>query len=165
MAPDRLCFAPFESRERYRARFRLADLYLDALRFNAMTTACDALWAGLPMITCPGESFPSRVGASLLAAAGLNDCILPTLAAYEEEAVRLATDRKALQALRKRVAGNRISKPLFDTNQRIRELERAFEGIWDRHVRGMAPEDFDVAPSARPYLLSSTVKVADSSGS
>lgn len=146
VAPDRLCFAPFESRQRYRARFRLADLYLDAFRFNAMTTACDALWAGLPMITCPGESFPSRVGASLLAAAGLNDCILPTLAAYEEEAVRLATDRKALQALRKRVAENRVAKPLFDTNQRVRELERAFEGIWNRHVRGMAPEDFDVAP-------------------
>ena len=142
--PSRMIFAPVESRERYRARFKLADLYLDTRTFTAMTTACDALWAGLPMITCPGDSFPSRVGASLLAAAGLNDCILPTLTAYEEEAVRLAADKSALQALRNCVAEDRLAKPLFDSKQRVRDIEHAFECMWDRHLRRMPPEDFDV---------------------
>jgi predicted O-linked N-acetylglucosamine transferase (SPINDLY family) len=148
VAPGRLCFAPVESRERYRARFRLADLYLDAHRFNAMTTACDALWAGLPILTCAGASFPSRVCASLLAALGLDDCILPDLKTYECEAVRLSGDRKALRALSDRVAANRLSQPLFDAKRRVRQLERAFEEMWERHAKGMPPEDFEVAPGA-----------------
>jgi protein O-GlcNAc transferase len=144
VGPERLHFAPIESRERYRARFRLADLYLDAYRFNAMTTACDALWAGLPMITCPGDSFPSRVGASLLAAVGLSECILPTLPEYENEAVRLATDSEALRALKTRLAQNRLSHPLFDTRRRVKHIEQAFERMWERHLSGRPPEDFDV---------------------
>lgn len=146
--PERLQFAPVESRERYRARQRLADLYLDVHRFNAMTTACDALWTGLPMITFPGEAFATRVGASLLQAVGLEDCVMPSLQAYEDEAVRLATDRRALAGLRARLARERLIRPLFDTPGRVRELEGAFEGIWERHRSGRAPEDFDVARAA-----------------
>ena len=146
VAPGRLHFAPIESRERYRARFRLADLYLDACRFNAMTTACDALWAGLPILTSPGEAFPSRVCASLLAAMDLGDCVLPDLEAYEQEAVRLAGDREALRALWNRVARHRSSTPLFNSAQRVRELERAFEGMWQRHIQGVQPEDFHIQP-------------------
>ena len=112
------------------------------IHFNGLGR--DALWAGLPMITCPGDSFPSRVSASLLAAAGLSDCILPTPKAYEEEAVRLATNNGALQSLKQRVAGNHLTEPLFDTRQRVLELERAFQGMWDRHLRGIDPEDFEV---------------------
>ena len=142
--PSRLVFAPVESRERYRARFKLADLYLDTRTFTAMTTACDAFWAGLPMITCPGESFPSRVGASLLTAIGLNDCILPTLNEYEETAIHLATDQQSLQALKARLEENRLSRPLFDTQRRVKHIERAFEHMWERHLSGQPPEDFEV---------------------
>jgi protein O-GlcNAc transferase len=142
--PERLCFAPLESRERYRARYRLADLYLDAYWFNAMTTACDAFWAGLPMITCPGESFASRVGASLLTALGMSDCIFATLQEYEDEAVRLAADLGALQALKARLAQNRLSRPLFDTQRRVKHIERAFERMWEQHLSGQPPEDFEV---------------------
>jgi len=142
---SRLVAAPVESRERYRARFALADLYLDTRLFTAMTTACDALWAGLPLITCPGSAFPSRVSASLLNAAGLDDCVLPDLAAYENRAVELATNPPMLQALRARVAANRQGSALFDAQARVRQLEQAFEGMWQRHVAGKPPEDFDVA--------------------
>jgi predicted O-linked N-acetylglucosamine transferase (SPINDLY family) len=141
---DRLHFAPLETRERYRARFRLADLYLDTRWFNAMTTACDALWAGLPILTCPGEAFPSRVCASLLAASGLQDCILVDLAAYEEKAVALARDPAALQSLRSRVEASRTAGGLFDSRRRVGELEAAFDAIWRRHLGGAPPEDVDV---------------------
>lgn len=146
VASERLCFAPLESRERYRARFRLADLYLDAYSFNAMTTACDALWAGLPIITCAGESFPSRVCASLLTAMGMEDCVFSDLKIYEEEAVRLSADKDRMRALENSVEANRNDRPLFNSQQRVRELERAFEGMWERHRNGMPPEDFDVQP-------------------
>ncbi|HEX7954549.1 MAG TPA: tetratricopeptide repeat protein [Burkholderiales bacterium] len=142
--PSRLVFAPLESRERYRVRFQLADLYLDTRTFTAMTTACDALWAGLPMITCSGQSFPSRVSASLLTAAGLEDCILADLGAYEDFAVDAVGNPQSLQSLRQRVVANRHTFPLFDTGARVRQLEQAFEGMWQRHKRRQPPEDFDV---------------------
>lgn len=144
--PSRLVFAPIESRERYRARFKLADLYLDTRTFTAMTTACDALWAGLPMITSPGQAFPSRVSASLLTAAGLQDCILPDLDAYESTAVELAGDPRSLGDLQRRITANRNSNPLFDTERRVRQLENAFEVMWQRHSLGLPPEDFDALP-------------------
>ncbi len=144
--PSRLVFAPVESRERYRARFQLADLYLDTRIFTAMTTACDALWAGLPMITTPGVAFPSRVSASLLTAAGLEDCILSDLVTYENMAVELAGNPLLLRDLHDRAAANRNSSPLFDTGQRVRQLENAFEAMWQRHLQGLPPEDFEALP-------------------
>lgn len=146
----RLCFAPIESRDRYRARFRLADLYLDTRYFTAMTTACDALWAGLPLITCPGEAFTSRVCASLLSAIGLEDCILPDLDAYEHMAVGLASDPSRLAGLRERLARNRLSTPLFDTEARVRQLEAAFAEMWRRHLAGLPPASFDVKRQPKP---------------
>lgn len=146
----RLCFAPIESRERYRARFRLADLYLDTRYFTAMTTACDALWAGLPLITCPGEGFTSRVSASLLTAIGLDDCILPDLDAYENTAVELASDPIRLAGLRERLARNRLTTSLFDTEARVRQLEAAFGEMWRRNLAGLPPESFDVKRQAKP---------------
>lgn len=148
--PERLCFAPVESRERYRARFRLADLYLDTRYFTAMTTACDALWAGLPLITSPGEGFTSRVSASLLAAIGLEDCILPDLDAYEHAAVELASDPSRLARLRDRLARNRLTTPLFDTEARVRQLEAAFAEMWRRHLAGLPPASFEVQRPPRP---------------
>lgn len=148
--PGRLCFAPVESRERYRARFRLADLYLDTRYFTAMTTACDALWAGLPLITSPGEGFTSRVSASLLAAIGMEDCILSDLDAYEKTAIELASDPSRLAGLRERLAHNRLTTPLFDTEARVRQLEAAFSEMWRRHLAGLAPASFEVQRQPRP---------------
>ncbi len=103
---ERLIFAPFESRERYRARFRLADLFLDTPVFNAMTTACDALAAGLPVLTVRGSSFPSRVAASLLSAAGFTDGIVDSLEHYREQALAWSAHRGVLARLRKEKLGN-----------------------------------------------------------
>lgn len=150
VAGDRLIFAPFESRDRYRSRFRLADLYLDTRYFTAMTTACDALWAGLPLITCPGDGFTSRVSASLLAAIGLEDCILPDLEAYEKTATELASDPLRLAGLRERLARNRLTTPLFDTEARVRQLEAAFGEMWRRHLAGLPPASFDVKRQPTP---------------
>jgi protein O-GlcNAc transferase len=126
--PARLVFAEFESRERYLARHRLADLMLDAANHSALTTACDALGMGVPMLTFGGgTAFANRGGESVLRAAGLPELVAADRAAYVEMAVHLASDRSALQALRDRLARNRRSAPLFDTAGRIRELETALE--------------------------------------
>ncbi len=143
-----LFFAPFESRERYRARFRLADLFLDTPVFNAMTTACDALIAGLPLLTVPGASFPSRVAASLLTAGGFADGIVPSLDAYRDQAVEWGRNPGILGRLRRDKLANPLATPLFDTAGRVRQLEMAYEEMWRRYRLGMSPESFDVV--ARP---------------
>jgi protein O-GlcNAc transferase len=126
--PARLVFAQFESRDRYLARHRLADLMLDASNHSALTTACDALGMGVPMLTFGGgNAFANRGGESVLRAAGLPELVAADRAAYVETAVRLASDRNSLQSVRDRLAHNRKSAPLFDTAGRIRELEAAFE--------------------------------------
>src|SRR5213078_1577334 len=96
------------------ARHRLADLFLDTLPYNAHTTASDALWAGLPVLTRIGETFAGRVGASLLNAIGLPELVTTTSQAFEALAIDLATRPDRLQAIRHRLAGNRLSTPLFD---------------------------------------------------
>lgn len=144
--PARLAFAPFEpSRDpRYLARHRLGDLMLDSLHHNAMTSACDALGAGLPVLTLRGAALASRAGESLLSAAGLPELVTKDAEDYVRTAVRLATDRTKLQALRQRLAANRHTAPLFDTAGRVRALERAFQGMYDRMMRGEPPASFDV---------------------
>jgi len=145
VSPDRLKFAPFESRERYRARFRLADLFLDTLIFNAMTTACDALWAGLPVITCPGEKLASRVAASLLTAIGLPEGIALDLTDYENKAFELATNPDKLEAIKARLRDNRNATPLFDTEKQVKHLEAAYQAMLDTHLSGKQPTSFKVA--------------------
>jgi predicted O-linked N-acetylglucosamine transferase (SPINDLY family) len=98
------------------------------------------------MITTPGEAFPSRVSASLLTAAGLEDCILPDLETYENMAAELSGNPRSLRDLRHRVTANRDSHPLFDTGHRVRQLENAFEGMWQRYLQGLTPEDFEALP-------------------
>lgn len=146
VSSDRLKFAPFESRERYRARFRLADLFLDTLVFNAMTTACDALWSGLPIVTCPGQNFASRVASSLLAAIGLQEGIAYDLKDYEDKAFELATNRDKLEALKAKLRDNRDAMPLFDTEGQVRHLEAAYEVMLERYLSGKCPASFRVAP-------------------
>jgi predicted O-linked N-acetylglucosamine transferase (SPINDLY family) len=146
VAPARLVFAAMAEKPRHLARHRLAQLFLDTPSCNAHTTASDALWAGLPVLTRPGETFASRVAASLLAAARLPELVVPDREAYVETAVRLATDPPVLAALTARLRSEPARLPLFDTPRTVRALERAYAAMWERHRRGAPPEGFDVAP-------------------
>lgn len=127
--PARLIFAPRVHPAEYLARFQLADLFLDTLPFNGGTTASDALWMGLPLLTCSGLTFASRMAGSLLRAIGLPELITDNLSAYEALAVALAQDRARLTELRARLAANRSTHPLFDTPRLVRALEDAFERV------------------------------------
>ncbi len=129
----RLIAAPKVPFADHLARHRQADLFLDTLPYNAHTTANDALWTGLPVLTCLGESFPGRVGASLLEAIGLPELIARSLADYEAMAVALAQDRTRLQSIKAKLARNRDSHPLFDTQRSTRHLEAAYRTMWSRY--------------------------------
>jgi predicted O-linked N-acetylglucosamine transferase (SPINDLY family) len=133
----RLVFAESVPQDRHLARMALADLFLDTLPYNAHTTTSDALWAGVPVVTCAGETFASRVAGSLLHAAGLPDLVTSSLTEYEALALGLARDREALTALRKRVAASRGS-PLFDTARITRDLEAIYEEMWQEFLTGPA---------------------------
>ncbi|MBF0304806.1 MAG: hypothetical protein HQL41_04035, partial [Alphaproteobacteria bacterium] len=142
--PARLIFAPMLPKDRHLARLRHAGLFLDTFFCNAHTTASDALWAGVPVLTVPGVHFPARVAASLVHAVGLPELAVPDHATYRDTAIALATDPARLDDLRARLAVNRLTTPLFDTDAFARKLETAFETIWDRHCRGLAPEMIDL---------------------
>jgi predicted O-linked N-acetylglucosamine transferase (SPINDLY family) len=144
IAPERIVFAPRVSMEEHLSRHRLADLFLDTAPYNAHSTASDALWAGLPVLTCVGGAFAGRVGASLLHAAGLSELIVDSLAEYELRAVELATTPVRLGALRAQLARNRATHPLFDTDRLRRHVECAYATMWDRQRRGEAPAGFAV---------------------
>lgn len=136
--PGRLVFAPRAPKDAHLARHAHADLFLDTRYYNAHTTAVDALYVGLPVLTCPGESFASRVGASVAAAAGLEKLIVPDLQAYEHKALALARDPERLTAARNHLNGVRKSA-LFDTAAYARHLEQGFEAMWARHLEGLPP--------------------------
>jgi predicted O-linked N-acetylglucosamine transferase (SPINDLY family) len=144
IAPARLVFAPPMEPSEHLARHRLADLVLDTFYYNAHTTASDALWAGLPVLTCPGEAFASRVGASLLQALGLDELIAGSRGEYESLALAFATEPDRLSAVRKRLAGNLRTHPLFDTGRFTRHIEAAYAAMWERHQRGLAPDHIEV---------------------
>ncbi len=129
IGPERLIFAPRLPLPEHLARHRQADLFLDTLPYNAHTTASDALWAGLPLLTCRGETFAGRVAASLLTAVGLPELITSSLEEYEATALALATDAARLAGLREKLAGNRDTAPLFDTDRFARALEDAYRRI------------------------------------
>ena len=141
----RLVFAPrIESMADHLARLSLADLFLDTLPCNAHTTAVDALWAGLPVLTCVGSTFPGRVAASLLHAIGLPEMVTPSLSAYEALAFRLATEQSVLADVRAKLARNRMHCALFDTAKFTRHLEAAYRGMLAAATQGRAPESFAV---------------------
>jgi predicted O-linked N-acetylglucosamine transferase (SPINDLY family) len=145
VSPDRLVFAPKTPlMEDHLARYRLADIFLDTLHFNAHTTASDALWAGLPVLTCAGRTYASRVAGSLLHAVGLPELITDSLEAYEALALKLARDAALLASFRQRLARDRDTCPLFDTTRFTRHLEAAYTAMWERQQRGEAPESFAV---------------------
>jgi len=121
-------------------RLQLADLVLDTRPVCAHTTASDALWAGVPVLTCPGDTFVSRVAGSLLQAVELPELIAACLAEYESIARELAHDRPRLEALKARLAHNRGECRLFDSVRYTRDLEELFERMHERCARGLAPD-------------------------
>lgn len=121
--PGRIVFAPRLAAREHLARLQRADLVLDTLPYNAHTTASDALWVGVPVVTCPGPTFASRVAASLLAAAGLTETTVATLTDYEELAAALARDPGRLQAMRQRLRAQRDTCALFDSARFARDFE------------------------------------------
>jgi predicted O-linked N-acetylglucosamine transferase (SPINDLY family) len=144
VSSNRLIYAPHVSNEIHLARYRLADLFLDTFLYNAHTTAIEALWAGLPVLTCPGRVMPSRVAASLLSAVGLDEMIASSPQQYEEVAYYLATQKNELAHIRDKLARNREAAPLFDTERQVRNLETAYQTMWHKHETGQPPESFHV---------------------
>jgi len=144
IAGERLIFARALPFAEHLAREKLADLFLDTFPYNAHTTASDALFAGLPVLTRMGETFASRVAASLLRAVGLPELITATEAEFEELAVDLANDAERYRALRRRLRQNRLTAPLFDCQAFTRHIETAYTAIYDRYQAGLPPEHVDV---------------------
>src|SRR4029077_4892538 len=130
VARDRVVFGPMTALPENLARQRLADLFLDTLPYNAHTTAGDALWAGLPVLTWTGDTFAGRVAGSLLNAIGLADMIVETRDVYTSAAIRLAREPDALRNIRERLVANRRTCPLFDTARFARHIESAYVGMW-----------------------------------
>jgi predicted O-linked N-acetylglucosamine transferase (SPINDLY family) len=142
----RIVFAPpIQAADQHLARLSLADLFLDTLPYNAHTSACDALWAGVPLLTLLGNSFAGRAAASALSAVGLRGLIAHTPAAYEAMALSLARNPDALAEIRGQLARNREASALFDPARFTRHLELAFETMWARHQKREPPASFAVA--------------------
>jgi len=149
VAPDRLVFAARVGASDHLARHRLADLFLDTQPYGAHTTASDALWAGLPVLTVEGPTFAARVAASLLHAVGMPELVTPSLQAYETHALALARDAASLAALKAKLARNRQTHPLFDTARFTRDLEKCYVTMWERAESGLPPQSFAVESAPR----------------
>ncbi len=148
VSAERLVFASRTSLpEDHFARLGHADLFLDTWPYNAHATACDALWAGCPVITLPGETFASRVAGSLLTTLGMTDLIADSPQHYEQLAVELAQDSHRLANVRERLWQARATTALFKPEQFARNVERAFSEMWQRHEAGNPPRSFAVEPS------------------
>ena len=138
--PSRLIFAKHMYLPEHLARHKAADLFLDTFHCNAHTTASDALWAGLPVLTCMGESFASRVAASLLFAIGLPELVTETTTDYEALAIELATNFNKLKAIKDTLESNRLTTPLFDTALFARHIEAAYIEMYDRYQAVLPPD-------------------------
>jgi protein O-GlcNAc transferase len=143
--PERLIFAPrMDSGADHLARHRAADLFLDTLPYNAHSTTCDALFAGLPVITCAGGSFAGRVAASMLKAAGLPELVTNNLADYEARARELVADPALLASMQRKLEASRSRCPLFDGDRFRRNIEAAYSAMWDVYRRGESPRGFRI---------------------
>jgi predicted O-linked N-acetylglucosamine transferase (SPINDLY family) len=142
---ERLIFAPRMPPPEHLARHHAADLFIDTLPCNAHTTASDALWAGLPVLTRQGESFAARVAASLLNAIGLPELVTTTQEQYETLAIELATHPQRLAQLREKLRRNRLTTPLFDTELFTRHIENAYTQMYERYQADLSPEHIFVA--------------------
>jgi protein O-GlcNAc transferase len=145
VAPDRLVFAPRLTQAKdHLSRLQLADLFLDTCPYNAHASACDALWAGVPVVTCLGSTFPGRVAASVLHAIGLPELVTESLAEYEGLAATLALDRNRLATIKAKLIRKRDTAPLFDTARFTRDLESAYTIMWKRQQDGLPAASFAV---------------------
>jgi predicted O-linked N-acetylglucosamine transferase (SPINDLY family) len=143
---ERLVCAPFVPNPAdHLARLKLADLFLDTLPYNAHSSACDALWAGVPVVTCRGGTFAGRVAASVLTALGLPELVAPALKDYEALALELARDPALLSQAKRKLVSNRATHPLFDTERFTRHLEAAYRIMWQRSQQGLPPQSFVVS--------------------
>ena len=140
--PSRLIFADrLPQIEEHLARHKHADLFIDTFNYNAHTTASEALWAGLPVVTKQGEQFAARVAASLLNAIGLPELVTTTEADYEALILELASNPEKLTAIKDKLAANRLTEPLFDTKRYTRDFERGLQKVYDLYFAGEAPQD------------------------
>ena len=141
---ERLIFGGRFSVEEYLARYRVCDLFLDTFPYNAGTTASDALWVELPVLTLMGQSFASRVAASLLNAIGLPELITDTQEEYENLAIELATNPEKLGELKKKLSRNRFTEPLFDTPLFTKHIEAAYTQMYERYNLGLKPDHINI---------------------
>jgi len=141
----RLVFAPAVNQTAHLARLSLSDLVLDTLPYNAHTTASDALWTGVPIVTCRGKSFAGRVAASLLTAIDLPELITKDLAAYEALALELALNRGKMASIKERLAVNKPNTPLFDADNFRRNIEGAYSIMMEKARRNETPTGFNVS--------------------
>jgi predicted O-linked N-acetylglucosamine transferase (SPINDLY family) len=149
--PGRLRFADrVPGMPQHLARLRVPDLFLDTLPYNAHTTAIDALWAGLPVLTRIGQAFAGRVAASLLRAIELPELVTTSVGQYEDLAVELATNPSRLAALKQRLAHARLTAPLFDSRSFVKDLETVYTKIYERYRTGLAPDHINVTATAYP---------------
>lgn len=144
--PARLVFAPKMTLADHLARHHHADLFMDTFYYNAHTTTSDALWTGLPVLTCLGNTFAGRVAASLLQAIGMPELITHSHEEYEALALTLATHPDALAAVKQKLDHNRLTQPLFNTALFTAHIEAAYTAMWQRHQQGLAPDHIRVAP-------------------
>jgi predicted O-linked N-acetylglucosamine transferase (SPINDLY family) len=143
--PERIVFADRVPMDEHLTRQRFADLFVDTFNFNAHTTATEALWAGLPVITKPGQGFAARVAGSLLKAVGMSELITPSEKEYEALILDLATKKGKLSNIKKKLATNRLSMPLFDTEKYTRNLEDGYQQAYKRYFDGKHPETIRVS--------------------
>jgi predicted O-linked N-acetylglucosamine transferase (SPINDLY family) len=141
--PERIIFAKRLPLSEHLARHRCADLFLDTLPYNAHTTASDALWAGLPVVTLTGKSFPGRVATSLLKAIDLPELITNTPAAYEALAIELANKPAKLGQIKKQLGQKRLTTPLFNASLLTNNIEAAYKSMHQRNQTGLPPEHID----------------------
>jgi predicted O-linked N-acetylglucosamine transferase (SPINDLY family) len=146
VAADRLVFAArVQAMDAHLARYRQADLFLDTLPYGAHATARDALWAGLPVLTCTGNAFATRVAASLLVALNLPELVTTNLEQYAAQALMLAHSPSVLAEVRAKLSDQRVRRPVFDTERYRRQLESAYFTMHERQQRGASPQSLDVA--------------------
>ena len=143
---QRLLFAPRAEYVEHLGRLALADVFLDTLPFNAGTTASDALWAGLPVLTRSGEAFAARMAGSLLHAIGMPELVTSSPEAYVALAIRLGKEPEFLAATKAKLGANRFTRPLFNTDRFRRHIEAAYTAMWERTQRGEAPDHLTIAP-------------------
>ena len=142
--PERIIFAKRAPREDYLSRYHNCDLFLDTTPYNAGTTASDALWMGLPVLTMQGKSFSSRVCSSILNSIGLNELITNTFQLYESKAIEIANNQNYLKELKEKIHRNKFSTLLFDTNSFTKNLEEGYIKIFNRHAEGLKPKHIEI---------------------